>query len=70
MLGRIAEYIDNENTQFYVQLEKYEIAQFNVSGTIGNYNAFLADNANPDLNVNIGAMAMPLKSSRIIVYSC
>ena len=60
VLGRIAEYIDNESTQFYVQLEKYEIAQFNVSGTIGNYNAFLADNANPDLNVNIGAMAMPV----------
>lgn len=59
VLGRITEYVDNENMQFYVQLEKYEIAQFHVIGTIGNYNAFLANNTTPDLNVNIGPVAMP-----------
>ncbi|EWH04585.1 hypothetical protein AT00_17065 [Pseudoalteromonas lipolytica SCSIO 04301] len=59
VLGRVAEHIEDQNTEFYVQLEKYEIPQFHVIGKVSNYNAFLNNNASPDLQVNLGAMSMP-----------
>ncbi|QPB84620.1 hypothetical protein CWC22_017190 [Pseudoalteromonas rubra] len=56
VLGRIAQYIDQDNARFVVQLSKHDIPLLALSGKVQDYKRFITDGVSPALTIRQGAM--------------
>ncbi|AZZ99561.1 YjbH domain-containing protein [Pseudoalteromonas sp. R3] len=59
VLGRVAQYISDDDARFTVQLGKHDIPLLSLSGQVSNYRRFITDNISPGLTIRQGMMDVP-----------
>ncbi|ALU43204.1 YjbH domain-containing protein [Pseudoalteromonas rubra] len=59
VLGRVAQYISDDNAKFTVQLGKHDIPLLTLSGRVSNYRQFITNGTAPGLVIRQGMMDVP-----------
>ncbi|ALO40958.1 YjbH domain-containing protein [Pseudoalteromonas phenolica] len=59
VMGRIGEFITEDQARFLIQLEKSDIALLNIQGSVANYRQFIEQGISPDLDIRQGSVATP-----------